>query len=397
LALIPLACGGKQRVGDRGRSAYEAAEKIHRRADTTNATTREALFDQARAKYQQACQEGSRDGCVAHEQLDTALRERRGECRTADECSVQGRGWLPSSRGEQRLRRLCMGERVRVIASAAPPAFELHGPSCVALGDYYRQSNRVRNAAYVYRKGCEEAHYAQACVGEALRVLGSEQVLDPSSSVAGRGDMLRIAEPYAQRGCEIGDAGACELFARLELARHRVRFPDANSLRYSIEDADPKELLLRAKTAAEGACAKGVKQACATAEESGAELERITALLEHGCVFLRNCGRGQVCNEATGRCEGRSSKGGFYAFYDKGIALFDARDLDGANKAFERARRMAPQLPGPWRWLGLIALRQGRYADCAAATEEALRLNPRSKHAAAMRAIVDHCNSVVRQ
>ncbi len=393
-AVTALSCGGRQRPEDRGESAFEEAQELHRKAEADHRRTREALFDQARDKYQESCREGNQEACLVHDQLDAALRERRGECRNEDECSAQGQAWLPSSRGEQRLRELCQGERVQIAGRASLPKWKPYGPSCAALGEFYRDANRARYAAYFYRRACDELGFAPGCLGEAERVIGNTSVTEPDVHDPRLSDVIRLAEPYAKRGCDGGCGEACVLLAQLEIAHHRLRFPDVHSLRYSLEEAEPKELLLSAKVAAERGCKLGVKEACQLGEATAAELARTEKLLESGCVFLKNCESGQVCNAKTGRCEGRGKKGGFYAAYEKGVALFDARDYRGANKAFERARRMAPHLPGPWRWLGLIAARQGRYNDCVAATQEALRLNPESVHAHAMRTLVMHCRSV---
>ena len=79
--------------------------------------------------------------------------------------------------------------------------------------------------------------------------------------------------------------------------------------------------------------------------------------------------------------------------YDLGMRSFDDKKLSEARTAFERARDMVPTAAGPWRWLGIVALRQKRYGDCVAALEEALRLNPRSGHAGSLEQTLEECRS----
>jgi hypothetical protein len=52
---------------------------------------------------------------------------------------------------------------------------------------------------------------------------------------------------------------------------------------------------------------------------------------------------------------------------ERGVELFKANKLPEARAAFERARRLAPSKPNPYRWLGLTDARLG---DCAHAVAE---------------------------
>ena len=64
---------------------------------------------------------------------------------------------------------------------------------------------------------------------------------------------------------------------------------------------------------------------------------------------------------------------------------------------FQALQRCRAELPGPWRYLALIAEKQGRYGDCASAADRALELAPQSKHAAVLTEMRDTCVAAQRQ
>lgn len=374
---------------------HAQAIDVERRADADPRRTREALFDDARDKYRAACDAGHSAACDDYDRLNAMLRERRGTCDDAPACLALARTWLPDWRGEQRLRRLCLGQRIGK-GKHAPPAWQPHGPACIALGDFYRDAGRADEASFFYSAGCDGAADSEACRREAERALATANALDPDSRNPGRATALTTAAARLDTACGRDDALACAMRGRVALAQQRLRFPHEQSLRYSLDGGDPHEYLNDARTALARACELELADACTEVGEVDAELARVDGLLAKGCAFRDTCAEDEVCNESTGRCESAKKKGKFFEAYENGVARYDKRDYDKARKAFESARDMAPSLPGPWRWLALIALRQRRFADCVDAAREALRLNPESEHADALSQLALHCASQKR-
>lgn len=390
------ACSGRPRAKP-PLAVYQDGRALERRADEDPRKTREKIYDQARDKYKQACAGGHDAACERYGELDQNLRDRRGVCETPDGCLDQARLWLPESRGEQRLRELCAGGRMKFGFGAPPPAWEPDGRACVALADYYGDAGRAELALFYYDQGCNEAGIAAACRGGGQIVIDGARALDEGRDSLGKNGALRFAAGKLKRGCELDDVDSCRLLARVALARQRLRFPDEFSLRFASEEGDPREHLDAARAAASRACDLGAEDACGQIRTIDETIVRIEGILKMGCAFVDDCGDGEICNKKTGLCESSRAKGAFYRAYERGISKFDARDYDAARAAFEQAREMNLDLAGPWRWLGLIALRQRRYAECAELLSEALGINPASRHARGMEHIRAQCLRSVRK
>ena len=58
---------------------------------------------------------------------------------------------------------------------------------------------------------------------------------------------------------------------------------------------------------------------------------------------------------------------------DNGVAMFKAGDLERARIAFARASALVPDKPNPYRWLGLIAVRNGQCAEALTAFDAFLQ------------------------
>jgi len=77
--------------------------------------------------------------------------------------------------------------------------------------------------------------------------------------------------------------------------------------------------------------------------------------------------------------------------YQAGVDAFRLGKLDVARAHLEKARALAPKLPGPSRFLAAVAHAQERWADCIEAARLALAQNPRSSEAADTRKLHDRC------
>ena len=77
----------------------------------------------------------------------------------------------------------------------------------------------------------------------------------------------------------------------------------------------------------------------------------------------------------TARSQEAIGEGAVQAF-DMGVAAYQQADLETAQRAFETATNEAPNYADAWGWLGRLAFEGGRYAEAAAAYEEALGLEP---------------------
>lgn len=79
--------------------------------------------------------------------------------------------------------------------------------------------------------------------------------------------------------------------------------------------------------------------------------------------------------------------------YQAGVDAFRLGKLDEARAHLEKARALAPKLPGPHRFLAAIAKEQARWDECIAAAREALVLNPESTEVAETRKLHDACRA----
>ena len=67
--------------------------------------------------------------------------------------------------------------------------------------------------------------------------------------------------------------------------------------------------------------------------------------------------------------------------YQAGVDAFRLGKFDDARAHLEKARTLAPKLPGPYRFLAAVAQAQQRWDDCVASARRALELNPASTEA----------------
>jgi hypothetical protein len=77
--------------------------------------------------------------------------------------------------------------------------------------------------------------------------------------------------------------------------------------------------------------------------------------------------------------------------YQKGVDAYNLGKYDEAKAHLEAAKAIDVKLPGPWRYLALVAQGQSDWAACVADAREALRLNPQSKEVLTTRKIHDDC------
>jgi len=88
-----------------------------------------------------------------------------------------------------------------------------------------------------------------------------------------------------------------------------------------------------------------------------------------------------------------AARGAFEAAYEAGQDAFNLAKYDEAWKQFQRARELAPEKPGPYRWLGRTARVREQWNDCLGFAMQALRLNPTGKQAPEVRKDVEACRA----
>src|SRR5688572_8956098 len=93
---------------------------------------------------------------------------------------------------------------------------------------------------------------------------------------------------------------------------------------------------------------------------------------------------------------------GFDEAYNKGQDNYNLGKYDDAWIEFSKARDLAPDKPGPWRWLGRTARAQQRWRECVVSSTQAMRLSPRnaeqkitSQYAKDMREDIDRCRAAL--
>jgi Mg-chelatase subunit ChlD len=84
---------------------------------------------------------------------------------------------------------------------------------------------------------------------------------------------------------------------------------------------------------------------------------------------------------------------GFAEVWQPAIVSFDGGDRANARRQFTKSRDLCPAHPGPWRYLSVIAKREGHYSECMRSADEALRLDPTSSDAATVKTIREGCRS----
>ena len=77
--------------------------------------------------------------------------------------------------------------------------------------------------------------------------------------------------------------------------------------------------------------------------------------------------------------------------YQAGVDAFRLGKYDDARAHLEKARTLAPKLPGPYRFLAAVAQAQSRWDDCIDSARHALVLNPTSSEVAETRKLHDAC------
>jgi tetratricopeptide (TPR) repeat protein len=90
-----------------------------------------------------------------------------------------------------------------------------------------------------------------------------------------------------------------------------------------------------------------------------------------------------------------AARGAFDAAYEAGQDAFNLGKYDEAWAHFLRARELAPDKPGPYRWLGRTARVREKWQDCLAYALDALRMHPTSKLAPEVRKDVAACRSAL--
>lgn len=79
--------------------------------------------------------------------------------------------------------------------------------------------------------------------------------------------------------------------------------------------------------------------------------------------------------------------------YQAGVDAFRLGKYDDARVHLEKARAIAPKLPGPHRFLAAVAQAQERWDDCIGSARRALVLNPSSNEVAETRKLHDACRT----
>jgi tetratricopeptide (TPR) repeat protein len=77
--------------------------------------------------------------------------------------------------------------------------------------------------------------------------------------------------------------------------------------------------------------------------------------------------------------------------YQAGVDAFRLGKYDDARTHLEKARALAPKLPGPHRFLAAVAQAQSRWDDCIDSARHALEVNPSSTEVAETRKLHDAC------
>jgi hypothetical protein len=83
------------------------------------------------------------------------------------------------------------------------------------------------------------------------------------------------------------------------------------------------------------------------------------------------------------------------AVWHEGIDEYNRGDFTKARELFDHALEIRADLPGPWRYLALMAANEKRYGDCVSACKQALCLNPTSKFAPMVRDLSAMCGKAL--
>lgn len=77
--------------------------------------------------------------------------------------------------------------------------------------------------------------------------------------------------------------------------------------------------------------------------------------------------------------------------FNAGIDAYRLGKLDDAKAHLDKAKKLDPKLPGPYRFLAAVGQAQQQWDACIANAHEALRLNPNSTEAAETKKLYDSC------
>jgi len=79
--------------------------------------------------------------------------------------------------------------------------------------------------------------------------------------------------------------------------------------------------------------------------------------------------------------------------FNAGIDAYRLGKLDDARAHLEKAKKLDPKLPGPYRFLAAVAQAQQQWDTCIVDAHEALRLNPNSTEAPETKKLYDSCRA----
>jgi len=79
--------------------------------------------------------------------------------------------------------------------------------------------------------------------------------------------------------------------------------------------------------------------------------------------------------------------------FQSGVDAYRLGKLDDARGHLDKAKKLEPKLPGPYRFLAAVAQAQQKWDDCIDNAHEALHLNPASSEAPETKKLYDGCRA----
>jgi len=79
--------------------------------------------------------------------------------------------------------------------------------------------------------------------------------------------------------------------------------------------------------------------------------------------------------------------------FQSGVDAYRLGKLDEARGHLDKAKKLEPKLPGPYRFLAAVAQAQQRWDECIDNAHEALHLNPGSSEAPETKKLYDGCRA----